>query len=100
MVRVLNFDMIDTEDLLDQYVFEKLPEGAFSANMEAFGYESFWLLANISLLHWTFVAHGVCLILGVLLSFMFCRRVDNRLKSLFQRYFIWNGLIRLLMESF
>lgn len=93
--------MIDTNELLDPYVYDGLSDRVFSANLEQCGYESLWLLSNTSFLHWTLVAHATMFVLGAILIYLFCTtKKSSWFRRVFIGYFIWNGLVRLFMETF
>lgn len=75
---------------------------AYSYNLEKFGLDSTWFVANSSSIVWIYTLHAA-VFLTVFLLVKEVNRCTGRLASTVRRlneYFFFNGLTRLLMETF
>ena len=101
LIKVAGFDIINTGEWLDPKIMD-LGEGSpFSYNLKECGYETEWLLGNSSFIVWTYALNGAVFLIFLLLSLLShmigrCTSLTSRLK----RYFVFNGTLRLFMETF
>ena len=101
LFKVAGLDLIDTGKYLDPYVID-LGEGSpFSYNFEECGYETKWLLGNSSFIVWTYALNGAVFLMFLLLSLLsYTTGRFVSLTSKLKKYFVFNGPLRLLMETF
>ena len=101
LITVATFDIIKTEEWIDPYVIG-LGEGSpFSPNFEECGYESTWILANSSVILWMYSLNAVVLVLFLLVLVVNSKTGKfGSLRSKLMGYFVFNGPLRLFMETF
>ena len=103
LVKIAGFDIINTGDWVDPSVFY-LPEAdPFSSGMDQSGYGSTILISNMSFIVWMYILNFTILIFVYGPIWVINRNCSGRLaeqKANLSKYYFWNGLIRLLMETY
>ena len=102
LIKVAGFDLVNTGEWVDPHIIDLGDEGSpFSYSLEECGYETKWLLGNSSFIVWILVLNAVAFLIYLLMSLLSyktgrCASLTSKLK----RYFVFNGPLRLFMETF
>ena len=102
LVEVATYDIIPTQDWIDPLIIGRGLEGEpFSYNFEQCGFESTHILSNSSVILWLYALNGATLVFFIIVV-VFHNRTGclASLKSKLQGYFVFNGPLRLFMETF
>ena len=101
LIQVASFDLINTAEWIDPYVYYLPEEDAYSINFAQCGYESLLLIVNISVIVWMYIANFAVLIIVFGLVWLIHRKTGKLAgsKEKLAGYFFWNGLIRLFYET-
>ena len=101
ILQIAKFDIIDTGERIDRYIFVLPETDAYNAGFELCQYKSTLLVANMSTVVWMFALHLSGSILFACFYSLSCKNRKPALaNSKCANYFFWNGLIRLCIESF
>ena len=103
LLNIAAFNLVDTKKYLDSHLYFLPEEDPYSQSFELCDYESTLLLENASSTVWMYNFHLAILIVfvgPVLLINKLCKGTLECLKKKIEKYFFWNGLIRLFMETF
>lgn len=102
LIKIAGFDLVNTGEWVDPYFIDLGDDGSpFTYAMEECGYETQWLLGNSSFIVWTLVINAAVFLFYLLLSLL-CYKTGRcaSLRSKLKGYFAFNGLLRLVMETF
>ena len=104
LIAIATFNLIDTQKWIDPLVYDYLPEDeAYSMNFKACGFEDRLLITNVSFYVWLYLLHFASILFFVLPIIILSRCCSGKLscvKTKLTKYFFWNGMIRLFMETF
>ena len=101
MLGIAKFDLFDTAERIDKYIFTLPETDAFNEGFELCKYNSTLLVSNISMVVWMFALHLSCSFLYACCYFLACNKYKPALtKSKCANYLFWNGFIRLFIETF
>ena len=102
LISVADFDIINTPEWIDPYVIDLGDDGEpFSYNFEQCGFETTWFFANSSVKIWMYLVNFALFVIYLLVNE--CSKRTGMMKPLRSRlhgYFVYNGPLRLFMETF
>ena len=101
LFQIATFNVINTKIWIDKHLYTLPEEDAYTMSFYESGYESAFLISNASSVVWIFILHftGIVFVFGpIYLIHQISGKLANTNNKL-SKYFFWNGLLRLFLES-